>query len=158
MAVDLSEFIPALKREVSVPGTTGILDAASEDELIGTLVDAFWMGRLDGFFATWTCDEDGLVEPRDAGGEDMPRTLVSVVLLYASIKVIRNKILGTGTTFRAKAGSVEYETSTSANVLTEMLKQLRETQKALLTQVSSGYESTSVEMYDWLARNVPIAW
>jgi hypothetical protein len=156
VAVELADYIPSLKREVSVPGTTGILDAASQAELIGALADAFWLAKLDGFFSAWTCDEYGTVEPTTVGGADIPRNQISVIILYAGIKVIRNKILGTGTTFRAKAGSVEYETSTSANVLTEMLKQLRETQKALLEQVQGGYDDTVVEVFDWLARYVPI--
>ena len=154
MAVDLADFIPSLKLEVSVPGVAGILDSASDDDLIGTLVDAFWLARLDGFFPAYTCDEDGLITPVAVGGEDLPREGVSVVLLYGGIKVIRNKILGTGSTFRAKAGSVEYETATSAMVLTELLKQLRETQKKLLEHVA--YDATTVETFDWVQRYIPV--
>lgn len=158
MAVDLADFIPSLKREVSVPGAAGVLDAASDEELIGALVDAFWLAKLDGFFTSWTCDEDGLITPIEVGGEDMPRNLVAVVILYAGIKVIRNKILGTGSTFRAKAGSVEYETATSASVLTELLRQLRETQKQLLEKLDDGFESTSVDTFDWVLRYAPVEW
>lgn len=154
MAVDLADFIPSLKREVSVPGTDGILDAASDADLIGVLADAFWLARLDGFFTSWTCDEDGLVTPLVEGGDDLPRDGVAVVLLYGGIKVIRNKILGTGSTFRAKAGSVEYETSTSAMVLTELLKQLRETQKKLVEQVT--FDETLVDTFDWVQRYIPV--
>ena len=154
MAVDLADFIPSLKREVSVPGTVGILDAASDGDLIGVLADAFWLAKLDGFFTSWTCDDDGLVTPLAEGGADLPRDGVAVVLLYGGIKVIRNKILGTGSTFRAKAGSVEYETATSAMVLTELLKQLRETQKKLLEQVT--YDETLVDTFDWVLRYIPV--
>jgi hypothetical protein len=157
VALDLSEFIPALKREVSVPGTTGILDAASFDDLVGILVDAFWLARLDGFFAAYTCSEDGVVEHLD-GGLDLPREHVSVILLYAGIKVVRNKILGTSSGLRAKAGPVEYETSIPATVMTALLTGLRETQRHLLDEVreEGGYEATTVDTFDWLSRYIPV--
>lgn len=157
MALDLSEYTRALKREVSVPGATGILDNASFDDLVGVLVDAFWLARLDGFFPQYTCSEDGFVEHMD-GGDDLPRTHVSVVLLYAGIKVIRNKILDLSQSMRAKAGPVEYETAVAATVLTALLAQLRETQHHLLDEVleGGGYEETSVETFDWLSRYIPV--
>ena len=156
MAVDLGEFVPALRREVSVPGQAGFLDGADDDDLIGSLVDAFWRARLDDFFVGFTCDEDGLITPMVTGGEDLPRTHVSVVVLYAGIKLLRNRILGLASTMRAKAGPVEYESSTSATVLTSLLSELQATQKHLLDDVreEGGYTETPVAVFDWLNRCV----
>jgi hypothetical protein len=137
MAVDLSEFVPSLEREVNPPGDprfTGV----SEDDWLGWLTDAFWEARLDGFLADYECDEDGLVvsliDPDDPS-KDMPRYLVGLIVLYAGIRVLRNSILNTSTAFRAKAGPVEFETQNSATVLAEMLKLLSERRRELLDRV-----------------------
>jgi hypothetical protein len=93
--------------------------------MTGYLSGAFWEARLDGFLDLYTCDEDGMVTPLDVATPEFPREETTLVIIYAGCKVLRNKILNTNTTFRAKAGPVEFETQNSANMLVEVLKQLQ---------------------------------
>ena len=151
MSVDLSDFVPSLLREVNPPGEN-ILATTSDDDLVGYLADAFWEARLDGLLDGWSCDEDGIVTPASAGGADLPREGVGIVVLYAGIKLLRNRVLGTNTMYRAKAGSVEFEQQNSATLLVEMLKQLRDARKALLESVGDG-GMTLVEAFDALPAN-----
>ena len=146
--IDLTDYAPALRREVNPPGVD-LLSAATDTELVGYLSDAFWEARLDGFLTAWGCDEDGLVTPVDPLGDEIPRDALSLVVLYAGIRVIRNRILNTNATFRAKAGSVEYETGTSAQMLTEMLKQLKAAKDRLLERATDN--ETPIGYYDALS-------
>lgn len=142
MSVDLSEFVPSLRREVTPPGSD-LFNDVSDDVFTGYLADAFWEARLDGFVKTWTCDDDGVVVPL-TGNDSFPRELVGLLLLYGGIKILRNQIMNLNTAFKAKAGSVEYEVENSANVLTELLKQLEARRKELLEDV----EATPTFYYD----------
>lgn len=134
MAVDLSEFVDSLKREVTPPGND-LFDGVNDDVFTGYLSDAFWEARLDGFIPRWTCDIDGLVTPIEDNGDEFPRELVGLLILYAGIKILRNRIMTLNTAFRSKAGPVEYEVENSANVLTELLKQLAQRREELLEEV-----------------------
>ena len=147
--IDLADYVPALQREVNPPGVD-LLSGATAAELVGHLSDAFWEARLDGFLTAWTCDEDGVVTPVDPlSAVDIPRDALSLVVLYAGIRVIRNRILNTNAVFRAKAGSVEYETGTSAQMLTEMLKQLKAAKDRYLERATDN--ETPVGYYDALS-------
>lgn len=145
MAVDLSEFIETLKREVTPVGST-MYAGVNDSFWVGAMADAFWEARLDGLLVGYTCDEDGVVTPETPGGEEFPRSLVSVVALYAGIRVLRNQILNMGSA-SFKAGPVEYERQVSASMLTEMLKQLRSTKERLL----DDFEQTSALVVDGLS-------
>ena len=142
MAVDLSDYVETLKREVTPVGST-MYSGVSDTFWTGAMADAFWDARLDGLIQGYTCDEDGIVTPEANGGEEFPRTLISVVALYAGIRVLRNQILNMGSA-SFKAGPVEYERQVSATMLTEMLKQLRSTKDRLL----DDFEYTSALMVD----------
>lgn len=147
MAVDLGDFIETLQREVNPPGAT-IFTAATEDDWLGYLADAFWEARLDGFLEKWSADSDGVVTPARDGGEDLPRELVALVVVYAGIRILRNQIMNTNTNFRAKAGPVEFERQNSATMLAEMLKQLRETKNRLITLIYDNASTTPVYGFD----------
>jgi len=147
MAVDLTDFVPALILEVNPPGTN-TFSAATTTEMTMYLANAFWEARLDGFLTPWTCDEDGMITPVDPADPDLPREETTLIIIYAGCKILRNKIMNTNTTFRAKAGPVEYETQNSANMLVEILKQLQDT-KNLILQRSAEY-TTLDECFDAL--------
>lgn len=134
MAVDLSDYTDALKREINPPGVD-LFSSMTPAQLTAYLSDAFWEASLDGFINSWTCDEDGLVTPLATGGPEFSREGVSLVILYAGIRMLRNKILNTNTQFSAKAGPVEFQQQNSATMLVEMLKQLSATKTRLLTQI-----------------------
>lgn len=145
MAVDLSLFVDSLKREVQPPGTE-IFAGVSESAWVGYLADAFWEARLDGFLLDYSADEDGLVT-HTAGGADIDRSAVALIILYAGIRVLRNRLMNINTQFRAKAGPVEYEVQNSANLLTDMLRALR-AQKMRLINLLDNPEETVVMMLD----------
>lgn len=130
MAVDLTDYAPTLRREISPLGSD-LFASIGDSELGLHLADAFWEARLDGFLAGYTADEDGVVEPA-ATGADLTPAGVALIVLYAGIRILRNRILNMNTGFRAKAGPVEFEQQNSATMLAEMLKQLRDRKNQLL--------------------------
>lgn len=131
MAVDLSDFVDVLRREINPPGSA-LFDEVLDEELTGHLADAFWEARLDGLVKAWTADEDGIVEPLKVGGSELGREWVALLVLYAGIRMLRNHLMNQQTTFRAEAGPVSFETQSSATVLAELLKQLQATKLRLL--------------------------
>src|SRR3954468_5515532 len=123
MVVELSDdqYIESLKREVTPLGSD-MFDTISKTMWTGYLSDAFWEAKLDGFLIGYVCDEDGTVTPESVTMEDLDRRFIALVILYAGIKILSNKILNTQTRFAAKAGPVEFEQETSATMLAEMLR------------------------------------
>lgn len=157
MAIDLSDeqFIDSLRREVTPLGTT-LFATVDEDTWLGYLTDAFWEARLDGFMIGYSADEEGIIEP--VNGVELGRQWVALIILYAGIKVLRNRILNTKTGFRAKAGPVEYEEQQSATMLAEMLKQLAETKKRILDELEEQSWATTVGYFDAYTARVCAAW
>lgn len=143
MAVDLSDYVDSLKREVVPLGST-LFSAVTLTQWTAYLTDAFWEARLDGFMTGYAADEDGIVTNDTIGGDDLDRRFVALIVLYAGIRVLRNRILNTNTGFRAKAGPVEFEQQNSATMLAEMLKQLRTTKDRILEELDSDMTSTLV--------------
>lgn len=143
MAVDLSDYVDTLRREIALP--TGELFTVGDDYLTGCLADAFWEAVLDNLVSGYTCDADGLVTKTSASVE-FPRQLIAVVVLYAGIKILRNQLIGTKTRTTAKAGPVEYTTEVGSNVITSMMKQLQEVRNRLL--YLSTYNDAGFYMVD----------
>lgn len=167
MSVDLSNYIPSLKREVTPPGST-TLDSVSDDSLTGYLSDAFWEIRMDGFMEPFSCDADGIIVPIDnteavAGAEsytpttydptvDIKREDIALIIIYAGIKIIANSLTAQASHTRAKAGPVEFEQDFSANFLVERLKELNATKLRLLYLKTFNQDVTVIDSYS--ARNV----
>lgn len=146
MTVDLFELVEPLKREVNPPGTDLFPDA-TDDEWGGALSDAFWELRLYGFLVGfeenaaarggWTTFTEGIVTPLgtpddtydDPSGysttQDMSREMQQLVILWAAWKIVLNRMASLNTTFRTKAGPVEYETGQAATVLKSVLDALK---------------------------------
>lgn len=181
MAVDLSDYVDTLRREVTPPGSTTFA-AVSDDVFAHYLADAFWEVKLDGFAEPYVCDADGVIVPASdpqaaeialgftlspyVDGVDMPRDQIALVCLYAGIKIIRNRLLESATRTRAKAGPVEFEQDYSANLMIEMLKELQEVRRRLLflktmnqdVALVDGFSARSTSaasysgyLYDWYA-------
>lgn len=143
MSVDLADYVDVLRREVTQPGS--VLFADVDDEVFANyLSDSFWEVRLDGFLTSWT-EFEQLVDPVDVNDGDITRDRIALVVLYAGIRIVRNRLLDTNTKFRAVAGPVEYEIENSASMLTEMLRQLEHTKQRLLEM---NYEAGDVIMID----------
>jgi hypothetical protein len=145
MAVDLSDFVSTMRREVTPLGSTLFLDV-TDAALVGFMADAFWEARMDGFFLGYSADEDGIVT-NDTGTTDLPRKDIALIVVYAGIRILRNQIMNTQTMFRAKAGPVEFEQQSSAIMLREMLQQLRDTKQRL---IDFDGVVTGTVLYDWL--------
>lgn len=136
MAFDLSDLIDSLKREVSTPGNEETTyPGVSEDAWVGWLQDGFWEIYLDGFAQDYIV-RDGLVRNRREGGADIPGDMQQLIVLYAGIRIIRNDLRQVQTTFRAKAGPVEYETAQSAQVLKAVLDELTRRRNLILKRLS----------------------
>lgn len=131
MAVDLFDYVDVLRREVSPPGST-LFATVADDTMASYLADAFWEARLDGFVSKYEASLDGVITPLDAGAPDIPREQIALVVLYAGLKILRNQLINQTSRFKAKAGPVEFETENSANLMTEMAKQLASVRDRLL--------------------------
>lgn len=148
MAVELIDFVESLKREVQPPGAdlfTGVADGT----WVQYLADAFWEARLDGFLEGYTTDEgatsaDTAIVPVALDGADLDRRGLALVVLYAGVKVLRNRILNMNTSFRAKAGPVEFEQQNSATMLVEMLRQLKATKDRIVEGLDSALTDVMV--------------
>lgn len=125
MAVDLSELVDNLKREVSPPGTDLFPDAADAD-YEGYLADSFWELTLKGYITGYT--ENDLIVTEDAATpvNDISRALQQLIIIGAGLNIVRIEFRNMDTLFRAKAGPAEFETRKSASALVELLQQLKE--------------------------------
>ena len=147
MSIDLADYVGSLRREVTPLGTN-LFSAVTDTQLVEYMQDAFWEAKLDGFMAGYVEDEGEIFS--DSGGPDIDRKYIALVILYAGIRVLRNRILNTQTQFRAKAGPVEFEQQNSATMLAEMLKQLRATKDKVLEQLDEA-EATYALVLDALS-------
>jgi len=133
MAVDLSDYVENLKREVSAPGLTQ-LPNATDAEYLGNLQDGFWESVLDGVITGFT-ESDGIVTNKSAGGADIGRDLVQLVVFYAGFRIVRNQLRDLKTSFKAKAGTVDYEIEQSANVLKAIMDDLTKRRSIVLARL-----------------------
>ncbi len=142
MSVDLGDLVASIKLEVSPPGVD-LFPEATDEEWTDRLANAFWNARIDGMLTGYV-EADGLITPT-SGTTDMPRDLQQVIVFMAAYNAIYLKLLNTRTSFRAKAGAVEYETQNSATVLKDLSDSLRQRYLILLQRLADlGYVDTYV--------------
>lgn len=144
MAIDLADLIPSVIREVNPPGTDLFPDAV-DDDWLGQLQDSFWEAKLFGFYDNFS-ESDGLVSPI-TGTTELGRDLQQLVVLFAGIRALRMKLINQGTSLRAKAGPVEFETQNSANLMTLALKQMQEKITLLLNSLADSITGQSLTYY-----------
>jgi len=89
------------------------------------------------------------------GGADIGREDIALVILYAGIKITRNRLLSTQTRLSAKAGPVEFTTENSANLLVEMLRELTNIKNRLLYLKSYNQDVSLIDVFS--ARSVSSA-
>lgn len=150
MAVDLSDLIDSLKREVSAPGLTQ-LPGATDAEYLGNLQDGFWEAVLDGVISDYT-ESDGIVTPTDSSGSDLSRDLQQLVVLYAGFRIVRNQLRDIKTLFKAAAGPVRYEIEQSAGVLKLIMDDLKTRRNIVLARLGDLNASDAVYIDAQLAR------
>lgn len=110
---NVDTLIDPLKRAMAVPG---VFDEAfantSDDDLINTLVDAFYEAKFDGFFSGTDVDLDtGDITP------EITRAYASVIILYASSQVLFSTLRNVKTSQKYVAGPVSAEWASSATLL-----------------------------------------
>lgn len=150
MAVDLSDLVENLQREVNAPGSNNFPDATTAD-YTGNLQDAFWEATLDGLISGYT-ESDGLVSP-SSGTTDLSRELQQLVIFYAGARIIRNQLRELQTRFRAASGPTEYEYERSANLLKALLDDIQKRKELILARLGDIYAS-DVHYYDsYVARD-----
>jgi hypothetical protein len=145
MAIDLINLVDPLKREVNPPGTD-LYPNAIDDDWAGALNNAFWEVRLYGFLIGYeenAASRGGPVEfvenivtplgvaadyddPTGYNPQDLSRELQQLIVLWAAYKIVLNRMASLNTTFRTKAGPVEYETQNAASVLKSVLDALHD--------------------------------
>lgn len=146
MAVDLSDLIENLKREVAAPGeeeTT--FPNATDGDWLGNLQDGFWECTLDGVIGGYT-ETDGIVNPV-SGSTDLSRDLQQLVVFYAGFKIVRNHLRNLPTVFRAKAGDNEFQRQQAASLLKSLMDELTRKRNILLDRLSDigAIDSTYVD-------------
>jgi hypothetical protein len=124
----VADLVPALKRELAVPGGyDDLFPDSDDDELAGYLADAFGEAQLYGFFATTTLDTDLATTP------DLSTAGAALVSLFAAMRIIRAQLRNLNASERYKAGSTEYEITRAATVLKQELTFLQQRITDLIT-------------------------
>lgn len=144
MSVDLADYVDTVKAAVNPPGTDLFPDATST-QWVTTLVHAFWEAKVIlGFddLAPYTSTEAGIITPIDSSTtDDISRDLIQIIVIVAAIISVRNQLRNTETSFHAKAGSVEFETTNSATLLRAVLEDLRRDMSIALERLSDVGEN-----------------
>jgi hypothetical protein len=129
-ATDINDLIPALKREINVPGFE-LFPGISAGALQGYIQDGFWEGRLSGLFEVWTVkDGADLVVPTTGtfitnDDEDaFPSDLQMFVVILSGFRMIQRRAFNLAQNLRVVAGPTEYEVQISATVLRELVQSL----------------------------------
>lgn len=140
---DMNDLVPSLKREVAPPGQYAALYPGSTDaELVGYLMDAMAWAQLEGYLLEFTGDVDaGEVSP------DLTPAGQALTVLYAAERILTNQILNMQMALRVAAGPVKYEIEKSANVMTEVLRQLQARRDRITESVTGVGGGTATLVY-----------
>lgn len=143
---DIEELVEPLKAALRSPGSTEF-ENVSDPEMGLYLRNAFWEAYLDGFIREFD-EAEGIISHKTDVTENFSRDLQQLVILYTAIGILRIKLSSLKTSFRAKAGSAEYETSQSATILKSLLDEFTSRRQHLLETLSTHAESTAFYYLD----------
>jgi hypothetical protein len=166
VAVDLLNLVDPLRREVNPPGSD-LFPESTDDNWAGSLADAFWEIRLYGLLSGFEENAaarggpasfgEGIVTPLSVAEDydspsgyasvDLGRELQQLVVSWAAYKIVLARMGSLSTSFRARAGPVEYETQNAATVLKTILDQLKARLDYILNKLVYG-SGSSVELMD----------
>lgn len=149
----IAELVPALKRELAVPGGYDELFPDSTDaELTGYLADGFGEAQLYGFFKTVTLNLDDPVLP--ATDPDISTAGAALISIFAAQRIIRAQLRNLNAGERYKAGATEYEISRAATVLKQELVYLAQRIADLVAIAKVQARTASVYVLDnYVARS-----
>jgi hypothetical protein len=163
----ISTLVPALKRELAVPGTFDtVFPNTTDADLIGSLADGFAEAQLFGFFKDMSLTAVDTTVPPDAITDDWETSADlsaaggALVVIYASIRSIRAQLRSLKANQRYKAGPVEFETGQPASVLTEELKFLQKRLDDIIKNAEGAARASAglATVFDgYLARNCAMA-
>ena len=126
-----------------MPGTfDAAFPSTDEDELLFTLLDAFAEAQFDGWFPEATATDVGIVTP------DLTRGQGALVVLYASVRILQAEIRNRKTHTRYEAGPAVFEQDQSANVLTQLLKDLQARKQEMTKWARQGASADAFLMAD----------
>ncbi len=126
MAVDVSDLVDQLKREVNPPGSSLFPDAV-DSEYEGHLSDSFWELTIAGYISGQT-ETDGIITEDVAtpvAANDLSRPLQQLMIINAGMRIIRIGLINLDSLFRSQAGSVEFEVRKSALTLNSAMEHLQ---------------------------------
>lgn len=143
---DLIDLVEAYKREVSIPGAFATdFPNVTDLQIQAALGDAFGEAQIDGFFGTMSLDtDDWSITP------DLSTAGAALVVMYAGMRVLRQRLVTMGGGATYKAGSVEYSTTQAIATQSELLKQLERRKNQILENTRRGV-GTSVFMLEGYA-------
>lgn len=143
----LATLVPALKRELAIPGDYVNLFPDSDDAtLTGYLADAFGEAQLYGFFLTVTLDASNPAAP--VSTPDVSTAGAALISIFASMRIIRAQLRNMLAGERYKAGAAEYEVSRGATVLRQELVYLQQRITELVQQAKIQSRIASVYVMD----------
>ena len=133
--VDLSDLTDDMKSELSVPGVDSFT-TATDAQWLSQLRNAFWETVLDGIIIGYQ-ESDGVVSPIDASSSvPLARDLQQVIIYYAGLRILRNKMIDIKTKTKSVAGPVSFEVEQSATVLKGLFDELVTRRKIWLKRLS----------------------
>lgn len=154
--VDLEDLVEDMKAELTVPGTSSYATATTA-QWIAKLRNAFWEARLDKVITGYD-EEDGTITPT-TGDTPLARELQQIIIFYAGLNVVKNRLMDLKTSFRAKAGQAEFERQQSTQALVALYKELVAKKKMLLEVYSESQTNASGYYIDGvMARDYSTYW
>jgi hypothetical protein len=149
---DLSDAVASLQYLVARPGTfSTFYPETTDDMVVSVLVDALAECHLEGLLLDTTSDEDGFMTPALADGQ------VALVVLFAAVRFLRGELINRNTAVTYKAGSAEYTTSQSTNILRDILAGLLAQRASVIAAIGTtlGGAGTAFAMADqFLIRSI----
>lgn len=145
MAIDLSDLVDNLKREVNPPGQTIFADATDAD-YEGYMTDSFWELVLRGYITGFTA-VDTVVSP-ESGNDDLERAFQQLIIINAAMNIMRVHLANIDTGFRAVAGAAEFETRKSAQAIDAALEALENRFQNILNGLPSDNEGNPIYYSD----------
>lgn len=146
----LATLVPALKRELAVPGVfDDVFPNTSDEDLEAALADGFAEAQLQGYFGTLSLTGNETSEDLSAAGG-------ALVIMFTGMRVIRAQLrqMLTVEKYSAKSGT-EMELQRSSSLLRDELKYLQARLDALILSAQRAARgAVSVTVIDnYQARN-----
>lgn len=149
MAVDITELEDALKREVNPPNIDLLSEFTvySPDYAVGHLRDSFWQCVLFDIITGYRLNDDEIV-PIDENDDDLGEDRQQIIVLYAAVRILMNRLANLKTAFKAQAGPVAFQTAQDGNLLRDILKAKREMLGVILTELGGRGGSRRTAVFD----------